>query len=160
MYHFSSLRVTSKPVVHAAPNSAASGALGARFVAAENVPELEQLKEKSALSAAIEEVVEVEADENPETEEGNNSKEERDPGVSDEDWEELEHAKEAHAAHLKVLRRARDQTQLEEELRCAAAIQEKFRRICSCPVTSCPMPNSKANSRAKTYSEVGHSLTS
>ncbi|KAG1712488.1 hypothetical protein DVH05_000232 [Phytophthora capsici] len=85
----------------------------------------------------------------------------RDPGVSDEDWEELERAKEAHAAHLESLKRAKEehaahlramkhareqkkieeerrraaaiQEKLEEEKRRAAAIQEKIRRICPCP---------------------------
>ncbi|KAG6592611.1 stage v sporulation protein k [Phytophthora cinnamomi] len=43
------------------------------------------------------------------------------------------HAKEAHAAHLDELRRARDRAKLEEERRRAQAIQEKIRWICSCP---------------------------
>ncbi|KAE8963656.1 hypothetical protein PR001_g29301 [Phytophthora rubi] len=85
-------------------------------------------KEKEATS------VEVEAEEDPEADEDEKqTKEQRDSGVSDEDWEELERAKEAHAAHLDELKRARDQAKLEEERRRAEAIQEKIRRICPCP---------------------------
>ncbi|KAE8908127.1 hypothetical protein PF003_g7465 [Phytophthora fragariae] len=85
-------------------------------------------KEKEATS------VEVEAEEDPEADEDEKKiKEQRDSGVSDEDWEELERAKEAHAAHLDELKRARDQAKLEEERRRAEAIQEKIRRICPCP---------------------------
>ncbi|KAG2882898.1 hypothetical protein PC114_g20807 [Phytophthora cactorum] len=70
-----------------------------------------------------------------------NDEAERDAGVSDENWEELERAKEAPAAHLEALKRARDQAtreeerrrELEEERRRAAAIQEKIRQICPCP---------------------------
>ncbi|GMF43657.1 unnamed protein product [Phytophthora fragariaefolia] len=92
----------------------------------------DQLDEKTAIS--VEETTEVEAEEGPEVEENEcKSKEERDPGVSDEDWEELERAKEAHAAHLDALRRARDQAKLEEEQRRSQAIQEKIRQICPCP---------------------------
>lgn len=96
--------------------------------------EPEQLEE---VSVAVEEIIEVEAEEDPEVEEVDDKKtgkEQRDPGVSDEDWEELERAKEAHAAHLDALRRARDQAKLEEERRRAEAIQEKIRRICPCPM--------------------------
>lgn len=57
----------------------------------------------------------------------------RDPGVSDEDWEELERAKEEHAAHLADLKRRREEAKIEEERRKAAALQEKIRRICPCP---------------------------
>ncbi|KAE9298014.1 hypothetical protein PR003_g23352, partial [Phytophthora rubi] len=85
-------------------------------------------KEKEATS------VEVEAEEDPEADEDEKqTKEQRDSGVSDEDWEELERAKEAHAVHLDELKRARDQAKLEEERRRAEAIQEKIRRICPCP---------------------------
>ncbi|KAG6592608.1 stage v sporulation protein k [Phytophthora cinnamomi] len=91
----------------------------------------EQLEEKEAIA---EETLEVEAEEDPEPDEDEEkSTEKRDPGVSDGDWEELELAKEAHAAHLDELRRARDQAKLEEERRRAQAIQEKIRRICPCP---------------------------
>ncbi|ETI29722.1 hypothetical protein L914_21561 [Phytophthora nicotianae] len=105
----------------------------------------EQLEEKEALSAAAEEVLEVDAEEDPDVDETEKDRKvERDPGVSDEDWEELERAKEVHAAHLEALKRARDQAKqeddkrraqakLEEERRRAAAIQEKIRRICPCP---------------------------
>ncbi|TDH66050.1 hypothetical protein CCR75_007122 [Bremia lactucae] len=58
---------------------------------------------------------------------------ERDPGVSDEDWEELERAKAMYAAHLKSLKQARDEAKLAEERRRVAAIQEKIRQICPCP---------------------------
>ncbi|KAF1779378.1 P-loop containing nucleoside triphosphate hydrolase [Phytophthora cactorum] len=105
----------------------------------------EQVEEKEALSAAAEEIVEVDAEEDPYTDEiEKDGKVERDPDVSDEDWEELERAKEAHAAHQEALKRARDQAtreeerrraqaKLEEERRRAAAIQEKIRQICPCP---------------------------
>ncbi|KAG2789761.1 hypothetical protein PC129_g8833 [Phytophthora cactorum] len=111
----------------------------------EQVTLLEQVEEKEALSAAAEEIVEVDAEEDPYTDEiEKDGKVERDPDVSDEDWEELERAKEAHAAHLEALKRARDQAtreeerrraqaKLEEERRRAAAIQEKIRQICPCP---------------------------
>ncbi|ETP10987.1 hypothetical protein F441_13483 [Phytophthora nicotianae CJ01A1] len=104
----------------------------------------EQLEEHEALSAAAE-MIEVDAEEDPDTDEVEKERKvERDPGVSDEDWEELERAKEAHAAHLEALKRARDeatreeerrraQEKLEEERRHAAAIQEKIRQICPCP---------------------------
>ncbi|KAG6592606.1 Serine/threonine-protein kinase mph1 [Phytophthora cinnamomi] len=91
----------------------------------------EQLEEKEAIA---EETLEVEAEEDPEPDEDEEkSTEKRDPGVSDGDWEELELAKAAHAAHLDELRRTRDQARLEEERRRAQAIQEKIRRICPCP---------------------------
>ncbi|KAG6967558.1 hypothetical protein JG688_00006251 [Phytophthora aleatoria] len=105
----------------------------------------EQVEEKEALSVAAEEIVEVDAEEDPYTDEiEKDGKVERDPDVSDEDWEELERAKEAHAAHLEALKRARDQAtreeerrraqaKLEEKRRRAAAIQEKIRQICPCP---------------------------
>ncbi|POM59888.1 hypothetical protein PHPALM_31319, partial [Phytophthora palmivora] len=94
----------------------------------------EQLEEKAVLSVEAD-AVEVDAEEDPDIDEAEKeNKVERDPGVSDEDWEELERAKEAHAAHLDALKRARDQAKLEEERRRAKAIQEKIRRICPCPM--------------------------
>ncbi|KAG7382936.1 hypothetical protein PHYPSEUDO_004232 [Phytophthora pseudosyringae] len=111
----------------------------------DEVPLEEQLEDKEALSAEAEGIVEVEAEEDPEMDEAEkDAKVERDPGVSDEDWEELERAKEAHAAHLEALKRARDEAQkederrraqakLDEERRRAEAIQERIRQICPCP---------------------------
>ncbi|EGZ09125.1 hypothetical protein PHYSODRAFT_362049 [Phytophthora sojae] len=95
-------------------------------------------QEPEEKEAVLEEKVEVEAEEDPDADEDEDrdekkSKEQRDSGVSDEDWEELERAKEAHAARLEELRRARDQAKLEEKRRRAAAMQEKIRRICPCP---------------------------
>ncbi|CAI5738661.1 unnamed protein product [Peronospora destructor] len=79
------------------------------------------------------EAEEVEAEEDPEIEDKSTTNEERDAGVSDEDWEELERAKKDYAAHLNALKRAREQAKLEEERRRAEAIQEKIRQICPCP---------------------------
>ncbi|KAL8000480.1 putative AAA+ ATPase domain, P-loop containing nucleoside triphosphate hydrolase [Plasmopara halstedii] len=57
----------------------------------------------------------------------------RDPGVSDQVWEELERAKKAYVTHLEGLKQARAQEQLEEEQRQAAAIQKRICHICPCP---------------------------
>ncbi|OQR96792.1 hypothetical protein THRCLA_21982 [Thraustotheca clavata] len=59
---------------------------------------------------------------------------ERDPGVSDVDWEELEAAKKAYAAHLENLKRLADAEKLRQELAKAAAIQERIRQVSPCPV--------------------------
>ncbi|KAL4165528.1 hypothetical protein KRP22_014238 [Phytophthora ramorum] len=108
----------------------------------ESLSELTQEPEEKLIEDLVEEMeslpvgedtVEVDAEEDPDAEEDEKTKEQRDPGVPDEDWEELERAKEAHAAHLDALRRARDQAKLEEERRRARALQEKIRRICPCP---------------------------
>ncbi|CAH0474441.1 unnamed protein product [Peronospora belbahrii] len=58
---------------------------------------------------------------------------ERDVGVSNKDWEELQHAKKDYIAHLNALRQARDDAKLEEEQCYAKAIEEKIRQICPCP---------------------------
>ncbi|RMX65665.1 hypothetical protein KXD40_008073 [Peronospora effusa] len=101
---------------------------------AEEIPTEDKVEVKEA---DVENVVEVEAEEDPEIEEIDDDKstinEERDAGVSDEDWEELERAKKDHAAHLNALKRAREQAKLEEERRRAKVIQEKIRQICPCP---------------------------
>uniref|UniRef100_A0AAV1UG65 AAA+ ATPase domain-containing protein n=1 Tax=Peronospora matthiolae TaxID=2874970 RepID=A0AAV1UG65_9STRA len=90
--------------------------------------------EETEVSEGDLQVVEVEAeqDEEPSTDE-DIANEERDDGVPDEDWEELQRAKQDYAAHLDALRRARDQAKIEEEKRKAEAIQEKIRQICLCP---------------------------
>ncbi|RLN36908.1 hypothetical protein BBO99_00005556 [Phytophthora kernoviae] len=97
-------------------------------------PTAQQVEEKKLPVTVLEEMGDAEPGRDADTEEDEKiSKEERDPGVSDEDWEELERAKEDHAAHLNALRRARDQATLEEERRRAEALQEKIRCICPCP---------------------------
>ena len=58
----------------------------------------------------------------------------RDAGVSDAVWDELCRAREAHEAHLRRLKQARDLAQLEEERRKAEAVQRKIRQLCKCPV--------------------------
>ncbi|KAG7398349.1 hypothetical protein PHYBOEH_011257 [Phytophthora boehmeriae] len=94
----------------------------------------QQEEENELFAAVVEELGDDEPEQDTDVEEDvETTKEERDPGVPDEDWEELERAKEAHAAHLAALRRARDQAKLEEERRRAEALQEKIRRICPCP---------------------------
>jgi len=61
----------------------------------------------------------------------------RDSGVSDEDWEELEAAKQAYYEKLEKMKREKEKAELEaalkEELRKAAAVQEKIRQIQPCP---------------------------
>ncbi len=58
---------------------------------------------------------------------------ERDPGVSNEDWEELEASKRAHQEHLERLKKEMEQEALRKELAKAQLLQEKIRRICPCP---------------------------
>lgn len=107
----------------------------------EDVSCQEQIKEEF-FSAVTEEIAEMDVQGDDEAEAS--SRDERDAGVSDQVWEELRHAKEAHAAHLEALKQARDQAQrederrraqekVEEEQRRAAAIQNKIRQICPCP---------------------------
>ncbi|TDH66081.1 hypothetical protein CCR75_005209 [Bremia lactucae] len=54
---------------------------------------------------------------------------ERDPGVSNGDWDTFEQAKAMFAAHLNSLKQARDEAKLAEERLRVAAIQEKIRQI-------------------------------
>ncbi|KDO26203.1 hypothetical protein SPRG_08565 [Saprolegnia parasitica CBS 223.65] len=57
----------------------------------------------------------------------------RDAGVSDADWAELEAAKMVHAAYLAGRQQELDAEALRLELAKAAAVQERIRRLCPCP---------------------------
>lgn len=57
----------------------------------------------------------------------------RDAGVSDEDWAELEKAKEAYKQRMIKIRAEMDESARQEEIRKQQAIQEKIRQICLCP---------------------------
>jgi len=69
-----------------------------------------------------------------EEEKQNIAKDLRDDGVTDEQWEELEKAKVAHAEKLERMKREFTAEQLREEQRKAQAIQEKIRQIVPCPM--------------------------
>ncbi|KAI9096945.1 hypothetical protein DFS34DRAFT_128949 [Phlyctochytrium arcticum] len=58
----------------------------------------------------------------------------RDAGVSDEIWAELEKAKEEHEQKMQRLKEEKNQEAIRDELRRLEAIQEKIRQICPCPM--------------------------
>ncbi|KDO32888.1 hypothetical protein SPRG_02579 [Saprolegnia parasitica CBS 223.65] len=58
----------------------------------------------------------------------------RDAGVSDTDWAELEAAKQAHEAHLAEWHRELDAQALAKKLKEEAEVQERIRRLCKCPM--------------------------
>eukprot|EP00474_Spongospora_subterranea_P008580 CRZ09038.1 hypothetical protein [Spongospora subterranea] len=92
-------------------------------------------------------VVEVEKDSAKFEGENSNEEEsecERDPGVDEAIWQELELAKKEHQAHMAKLKRDAELAEeeearrkaaaaLAEEVRRQAAIQERIRRMCPCP---------------------------
>ncbi|EQC36830.1 hypothetical protein, variant [Saprolegnia diclina VS20] len=58
----------------------------------------------------------------------------RDAGVSDADWAELEAAKEAHEAHLAQWHRELDAQALAKKLQEEAELRERIRSLCKCPM--------------------------
>ena len=59
---------------------------------------------------------------------------ERDEGVSDQIWEELEKAKIAHAEKMERMKREFSEEQRREEERKAKEIQERICKIIPCPM--------------------------